>query len=68
VTPGFRSTEFWHSAYCSALGTVLCVLGLGGRDTLIYAGIALLGASLFAYGHSVRSRKAPRPYNPPGRV
>jgi hypothetical protein len=66
MTPGFRSTEFWHAAASSVAGVSLCVLGLVRVDDwLAMAGAALLGLSTLAYSHSRGKAKTPRPYLPP---
>lgn len=66
MTPGFRSTEFWHAAFASVAGGALCCVGLArGADALVLGGAALLGLSTFAYAHS-RGKAKGRPYLPPG--
>jgi hypothetical protein len=66
MTPGFRSTEFWHAAASSVAGIALCSVGLARLDdTLAYAGAALLALSTLAYSHSRGKAKTPRPYLPP---
>lgn len=65
MSPGFRSTEFWQSTFASACGAFLCALAVLGRDALAWPGVALLGASVFSYGHS-RGKAKGRPYLPPG--
>lgn len=66
MTPGFRSTEFWHAAFASVAGAALCGVGLlREHDALSLGGAALLGLSTFAYAHS-RGKAKGRPYLPPG--
>lgn len=65
MTAGFRSTEFWLASVVAALGGLCVALAIAGREGLVWPGVALLAAALFAYGHVVGKRKAQRPYLPP---
>lgn len=65
MSPGFRSTEWWHAVASSAAGIGLLTFALlKGSDTLAVAGAALIAVSTFAYAHS-RGKAKGRPYLPP---
>jgi len=66
MTPGFKSTEFWHAAAASAAGIALLGVGLVRPDDLLaLGGAALVAVSTFSYAHS-RGKAKNRPYLPPG--